>query len=404
MAPVQTGSWAASARGLYLVAMAVFVVTVSIGIANGLDAIEFDRNAILTHVHSGTLGWITLTLVATAAWLYRSMDRRLAITLGLLVPLYVAAFYTTFFALRAILGLLLLVAIAWLVVWAWGAYRSGERSMPRLAVALALTMFALGSTLGVLIQVGFATAQAIVPGDSVGAHASTQVFGYVVVAAMGIIEWVVLDPRGISRGAAVQIGALVVGAIVLMLGLLTGTTMIAGLVYLLTGIIGVGVFAVRIWPTALRTDWMRAGPVRAAAIASVWIVVALILYMVVIGQFIAAEGDVDKVNIGILTATDHSVFIGTITNLMLGFTFALAARGGVRWASADQVVFWAMNGGLIVFVIGLMANSAELKRIGAPVMGLAILIGLAVAAARLWRLDAADADASPSPAAAAAAA
>ena len=58
MAPQRTRSWAASARGLYLVAMAVFVVTVSIGIANGLDAVEFDRNAILTHVHSGTLGWI----------------------------------------------------------------------------------------------------------------------------------------------------------------------------------------------------------------------------------------------------------------------------------------------------------------------------------------------------------
>lgn len=402
MAPQRTRSWAASARGLYLVAMAVFVVTVSIGIANGLDAVEFDRNAILTHVHSGTLGWITLTLVATAAWLYHSMDRRLAITLAVLVPLYVAAFYTTFFGLRAVLGTLLLLTIFWLVVWAWGAYRAGERSLPRLAVALGLTMFALGSLLGVLIQVGFATSASLVPGDSVGAHASTQVFGYVVVAAMGIIEWVVLDPRGISRGGAVQVGALVVGAVVLMLGLLTGTTMIAGLVYLLAGIIGVGVFAVRIWPTALRTDWSRAGPVRAAAIASIWIVVALILYMVVIGQFIAAEGDIAKVNVGILTATDHSVFIGTITNLMLGFTWALAARGVVRWASADQVVFWAMNGGLVIFVIGLILDSAELKRIGAPVMGLAILIGLAVAAARLWRLDAAEAEAGPSPAAAAA--
>src|SRR6185436_2173974 len=106
------------------------------------------------------------------------------------------------------------------------------------------------------------------------------------------------------------------------------------------------------------------------------------------------EGDIAKVNVGILTATDHSVFIGTITNLMLGFTFALAARGSVRWASADQVVFWAMNGGLVIFVIGLILDSAELKRIGAPVMGLAILIGLAVAAARLWRLDAAEAEAS----------
>jgi hypothetical protein len=40
-----------------------------------------------------------------------------------------------------------------------------------------------------------------------------------------------------------------------------------------------------------------------------------------------------------------------------------------------------------VFVVGLVANSAEIKRIGAPIMGLAILLGLAVLAARLWRLE-----------------
>ena len=387
MAPERSGSWAASARGLYLVAMGVFVVTVSIGIVNGLDAIDFDRNTILTHVHSGTLGWITLTIVATAAWLYRRMDARLAIALGLLIPVYVAAFYTNFFALRAIVGVLLLLAIVWLVVWAWQTYRDGERTLPRLGVALALTMFTLGSTLGVLIQIGLATASTIVPGDNIGAHASTQVFGYVVVAAMAIIEWVVLDSRGISRGGAVQLGALVVGAVVLMLGLLTGATMVAGLVYLLAGIIGVGTFAVRIWPTALRADWARVGVPRAAAVASIWIVVALILYLILIGQFIAAQGDVAGVNVGILIATDHSVFIGVVTNLMLGFTYALTARGGVRWAWADQLVFWVMNAGLVVFAVGLIVNVAEIKRIGAPAMGLAILLGLAIAAMRLWRLD-----------------
>ena len=57
--------WATSARDLYLVAMAVFLVTIIIGILNGADAVEFDRNAILTHVHSGTVGWLTLTIVAS---------------------------------------------------------------------------------------------------------------------------------------------------------------------------------------------------------------------------------------------------------------------------------------------------------------------------------------------------
>jgi hypothetical protein len=63
--PTANGPWAVTARDLYLVAIAVFLVTIVIGILNGADAIDFDRNAILTHVHSGTVGWLTLTIVAS---------------------------------------------------------------------------------------------------------------------------------------------------------------------------------------------------------------------------------------------------------------------------------------------------------------------------------------------------
>jgi len=107
----------ATARNLYLVSMAVFVVTISIGILNGADAVEFDRNQILTHVHSGTIGWITLSLVATAFLLFGAADRRLATAVAILVPVYVGAFYTGSFQLRAIAGSLLLVVIVWLFVW-----------------------------------------------------------------------------------------------------------------------------------------------------------------------------------------------------------------------------------------------------------------------------------------------
>ncbi|MGH2418747.1 MAG: hypothetical protein ACRDFY_10475, partial [Candidatus Limnocylindria bacterium] len=78
-------SWASSARDLYLVAMAVFLVTILIGILNGADVVEFDRNQILTHVHSGTVGWLTLTIVASAFLLFRATDRRLMLTLAILV-------------------------------------------------------------------------------------------------------------------------------------------------------------------------------------------------------------------------------------------------------------------------------------------------------------------------------
>jgi hypothetical protein len=87
-------SWAVAARDLLLVAMAVFVLNIVIGILNGADAVEFDHNQILTHVHAGTVGWLTLTIVASTFLLFRAADRRLMLALAILVPVYVVAFYT----------------------------------------------------------------------------------------------------------------------------------------------------------------------------------------------------------------------------------------------------------------------------------------------------------------------
>src|SRR3989304_10572631 len=56
--------------GLVLASMAVFVGTVVIGILNGLDLVEFDHNTLMTHVHSGTLGWITLAVLAVCGWMF----------------------------------------------------------------------------------------------------------------------------------------------------------------------------------------------------------------------------------------------------------------------------------------------------------------------------------------------
>ncbi len=112
-------SWAVAARDLFLVAMGVFVFNIAIGLLNGADVVTFDRNQLLTHVHAGTIGWLTLTIVASSFILFRAADRRLVIALTILVPLYVAAFYTGSFALRAVGGTLLLIAIAWLLVWIW---------------------------------------------------------------------------------------------------------------------------------------------------------------------------------------------------------------------------------------------------------------------------------------------
>jgi hypothetical protein len=387
--------WVSTARDLYLVAMAVFVVNIIIGILNGADAVEFDRNQILTHVHAGTVGWLTLTIVASTFLLFRTADRRLMVALAVLVPIYVLAFYTGNFAFRAIGGVALLIAVAWLFVWVWRTYLAGERTLPRLAVTLGLTVFAYGALVGVLIQVSFAAGITIIPGDSVAAHASAMTFGYLVLAAMGLIEWRILGTRSLPRLGLVQVGVLFVGALLFSVTLMIGAVQAGGAINLLSSLIGAGAFAIRILPRALRTDWIGAAPIRHVAVAALWVVVAIVIFMVVVFEFVSG---VDQNSLGpLLIAGDHATFIGVVTNVMIGLLAMLVLRASVRTSWIGQVMFWGVNLGLVVFVIGLILDTAEIKRIGAPVMGIALLFSLAVLAWNAIRepLEAAEAELEP---------
>ncbi len=389
-------SWAVAARDLFLVAMAVFVLNIVIGILNGADAVEFNRDQILTHVHAGTVGWLTLAIVATSFLLFRAADRRLVIALAILVPIYVVAFYTGSFALRAIGGTLLLVVIGWLLVWLWGVFLAGERSLPRLAVVLGVTSFGYGAVFGVLIQVSFALGVTILPGDAIGAHASAMTFGYLVLVSFGLIEWRVLGTRGLPRAGLVQVLALFLGGVVISVGLLAGAEQAAGGLYLLTQLVAVVLFVVRIWPRSLRVPCLVAESGRHVAAASIWVVGALVLFMYLVFTFLASAS-ADPTNpgalaINLLTASDHAVYIGVITNIMLGLLSVLFVDAAVRRPWVGHVAFWGVNLGLLVFVIGLILDAAVIKRIGAPVMGLTLLFALAFLVMRAMSASLAAAD------------
>jgi hypothetical protein len=134
----------------------------------------------------------------------------------------------------------------------------------------------------------------------------------------------------------------------------------------------------------LRVAWARVGPARHIGAAAIWIVGALLLLMYLIVLFIGAKGDPSAIPQGALIAGDHAVFIGVMTNLLLGLIGAVARTAERRPAWVDHLVFWGVNLGLVVFVVGLIAVVPEIKRVGAPVMGVAILLGLAVRAMDLW--------------------
>jgi hypothetical protein len=372
-------------RGLYLVAMAMFLITIGIGILNGLNVVEFSRDQLLTHVHSGTLGWISLALITTTMWLTRSIDRRLAWALAVLIPIYVAAFYSGYLPARAVAGTALLIVILGVLVWAWRGAMA-DRSLPVLTVTLGLTTFGYGAIIGVLIQIQLATKSALFPAgaDAIGAHAAAMVFSYLILAAMGLIEWQVRGTKGRPRAGLVQIGALFLGGFVLSGALLFGgdsAAQAAGGIDLLLNLVAIILFAVRVLPAAVRTRWGAATARRHIATAAVFVPVAMAIFMYVIFLFITKG--ITAISPRVLEASDHAAFIGVITNLILGLILTATADQGEDTGRAGQVGFWVMNVGLLIFLYGLMTDSTSIIAVGAPAMGVGILVVLALASIRL---------------------
>ena len=122
-----TSPHAREVRLLLRAALLLFTFTVVVGILNGIDLVEFDRRALLTHVHAGTLGWITMSVFAAAFWLFALGDRApegrsavwmLAVFTTISIVAYSLAFLTTFGVLRPIVGGFVLIAIVIAFVWA----------------------------------------------------------------------------------------------------------------------------------------------------------------------------------------------------------------------------------------------------------------------------------------------
>jgi hypothetical protein len=386
--------FAAEIRGLFGVAMAVFVLTVSVGILNGLDLIEFDRNTILTHVHSGAMGWISLSALAATLWLFggpttivgAARVRQLTWLAAISIPFYVIAFWTGNLVFRAVTGVVVMVAIGWWLWWTWSAYRAAPPTVPRLAFLAGIVTLTYGSAVGVLLQIQYATESSFLPVDSVGAHVAAMAFSYLVLVGMGIVEWRLTgESAGISRGGAVQVIALFLGGLVLSVGALVGAIQVAGGLNLVGELIGVAIFVARMAGPVGRAPWFRASADRLFGIAAIFVVIdILILAYLIYGVISGSYGeDLTSIPAWLVFALDHAIFVGVMSNLIFGLVMLATDTGSRAWAWADDVIFWGMNIGMIGFVVGLAMDSAEIKRVSSPIMGVAILIGLAAMAMRL---------------------
>ena len=389
---------------LLQIAMLIFVVTVLIGIANGTKAFgTLERNVLLTHVHAGTLGWITLGVAAACLWIFggtgpraanEGFARGLVIALAGSIPLYVVGFWSGNFVARAVLSTPVFVSIVVLLGW---AIREGRRiglgrlSTPQLSTIAGLTSLVIGSSLGVYAQFAFATGQQFDPMNIIGGHVTAQVVGFLLLLGMGLIEyWHSPEPTPASWAGRIQVGLLFFGALGIALGFALGQPQAAGGAVLLE-VPALVIFLIRVGWSAMRSSWTRAGSGRHAAVAVPFLIlnVGSIIYLVLALFVLNIYKDFSEVPTSVAVTLDHALFVGVMTNL----NFALLVRftadrpALLRWA--DNLIFWGLNAGAAAFIVVLLANITFFERFTAPVMGLAILLGLVTFTLRLW--------ASPSP-------
>lgn len=364
-------------------AMLIFAYTVVIGILNGTDLVDFDHKTLLSHVHTGTLGWITTSVFAAALWLFGgtqgtgwrdSFARQLPWITVVSVIAYNIAFLTTTGSARPTIGGFVLLVIAAWIAWIFASSKTTVLSVPRLGILAAVATLAVGGLLGVLLGVMIATGNDILPGDAYASHPATMVIGFLIPVGMALAEWNVrpeLQEQRATRSGWLQIGLPFIGGICVTVGLLADAPPIISL-SLPFELIGVGIFVKRLWPGLSRLDAAAAGSGYMAAPTVLWLVLNLVMFVYLIVRF---QGDFDEVRVGLILALDHMMFIGVMSNSL--FAQVRAASPGAKPA-AVRVLFYAMNVGLAGFVLGLLADTAILKRLFTPVMGLAILHGIAL--------------------------
>jgi hypothetical protein len=371
---------------LLFASMAIFVVTVVMGILNGTDLVDLPHGALLAHVHSGTLGWITLSIFAAAAWIFQTTDMPRLLRDGAVVAvvLYVGAFWADVAEIRPVAGTLMLAAIVWFAVWVFQTRAGRALTVPRLSILLASVNLVIGGFLGVILGLAHAGLFHL-SSEIAGAHPAMMVVGYLILAGVAMDEELV-GGDGTERRTRLgtwQAFSFFIAGIALVLGILLDLQPLLGL-NLLGEVVGVAIVLVRLRRRIASAGWAGAGPARFGAASILWLVPVVGLIVYLIANYI---DDFDSVPTRLLLALDHATFIGIMTNAILGLLVVATATRREIMAWADQLVFWGVNVGLIGFVIGLIADAPVIKRISTPVMGLAILLGLLTAAMRLRQVE-----------------
>ena len=380
-------------------AMFIFLLTVIVGILNGLDVIDFDHKTLMAHVHAGTLGWITLGFFAACLWLFskrpplNSWRARLPRPLSwgsiVAIAFYVIAFYSGNLTARLIGGSLTLIAILGFFVWVVAQGRAVRLSTPHLGLLAAAATLTIGGVLGVVLGIWLKGGLRFLPAEILVSHPVPLIVGYLILAGMAISEWR-LNPASVqspaSRAGWAQAMLPFLGGLVVTVGAVLNNEVVIGL-YVPLEVTGVSIYVVRLRRSVMGAAWREGSHERLFAISALFLVanVGLFTYLIVslLGGAYGDPPDFGRIPIWLIFAQDHAMFIGVLTNGLFGLAHEAAGRRRSFWPWADHVLFWGMNAGLVGFVVGLIMQEAIIKQVFTPIMGASILLGMLTYTVRL---------------------
>ncbi len=379
------GVMPAGVRNLFRAALVIFVITVVIGILNGTDVWDPPRNTLLTHVHAGTLGWITLSVFGGAIWMFGSADdpssNRIATFSIIALSLYVLAFWSvnltdTASIQRPIGGTLAFIAMVWMFVWVLRAHRGKPWTVSEYGLAMALFFLVIGAILGVALGLQLADVE-IVPAENAeqlgGAHPAAMVIGYVILAGVALVEWLLRDGRvplvSEAKAGVVQMTLIFFAGVFGMLGLLLDNDIMLQANVPLE-LIGLGILVWRLRSLLGPSHWAGSVPGMMARTAIVGLILGVLLLAYVVSLFVGGA-DFEEIQPW-LVALDHINFIMVTTNLI----FAMMAIGSAVSETANRIIFWGANTGVLGFAVGIFTENTTLKRIFTPILGAALLFGI----------------------------
>jgi hypothetical protein len=379
-----------SLKILFMGSLLIFLINIFFGFDNTLTVGEIDRWQSLIHLHSGSIGWITLSAIGIAIWLvtgerdvdagYESRIRTLVWAAVLIFAVYVVSFGLAFSRPSGFLVTLLPIFGAGSVILLWISaifafsqfkHQPVVTTVHFLAAGALLTA-AIGATVGMLLGLERVIGEflPLPQGDRVGAHAG-MMDTYLFLVASGIVEWVMRKEvtrwswAGLAQALLWMIGAALV-PIAYFLNVVEQILPIFGLMLLL----GMVIFLVRYAWRAIISLPFGGGAKPWVFFGTLWLVVYMGLFLYAI---VGTGGDFSLIPFWFIAVFSHAGFVGMMTNLILPVVSSRAQEKSNLMSWGEPVSMWTINLGMLVF-FGLKISSDI--RIGAAVMGIGILLAV----------------------------